>query len=354
VTQAGERAAAGSATGRPEPAARQRPRGPAAGRPRGRARNQPEGRARRRAAGPGRIVRRGRWRVRFGRAAVPWLFLAPAAVIFVYFKFIPMAQAMWMSLYEVRPYLGNRFVGARNYAEVAGSPDFQAAIWHTVVLATGQTVGSMVLGFVLALLLERQSRRIWLVRTAVFLPVVVATAVLVEVWRILYYPAPDGTLNSMAGWVGLGPSAYLSDPDTALGSVLAAQIWRQAPYDMMIFLAGLAGVDRTLYEAAAVDGAGRVRRLVHITLPALRPVFAILFLLAAIRGLRVFTEVYLLTNGGPGGATEVLMTLIYKFGLERNELGIASAGSVILFAATVALTVLVQLLRRRRRELGVR
>ena len=107
---------------------------------------------------------------------------------------------------------------------------------------------------------------------------------------------------------------------------------------MMIFIAGLAGVDRTLYEASAADGAGPLRRLWHVTLPALRPVFAILFTLAAIRGLRVFTEIFLLTNGGPNGSTEVLMTLIYKLGLERNELGVAAAGSMVLLGATVVLT----------------
>jgi multiple sugar transport system permease protein len=129
--------------------------------------------------------------------------------------------------------------------------------------------------------------------------------------------------------------------------VMAVGIWRGAPYDMMIFIAGLAGVDRTLYEASAADGAGPFRRLWHVTLPALRPVFAILFTLAAIRGLRVFTEIFLLTNGGPNGSTEVLMTLIYKLGLERNELGIAAAGSMILLGATVVLTLGVQAVRRR-------
>jgi multiple sugar transport system permease protein len=124
-------------------------------------------------------------------------------------------------------------------------------------------------------------------------------------------------------------------------------IWKGAPYDMMIFLAGLSGVDRNLYEAAAADGASTWRRFVHVTLPALRPVFGILFTLAAIRGLRVFTEVFLLTNGAPNGSTEVLMTLIYKLGLQRGDLGVAAAGSVVLFAATVVLTITVRAIRRR-------
>ena len=278
---------------------------------------------------------------------VAWAFLAPALILFTLFKFVPMARAIGMSFHEVRPYLGDRWVGADNYREVVTDDAFLAAIGHTVVLAVGQTAGSIVLGLILALLVEGQARSLWFVRTAVFLPTVAAMAVVAEVWRILYYPAPDGAINSVLGWVGVGPSQFLNSQDTSLWSVMAVGIWRGAPYDMMIFIAGLAGVDRTLYEASSVDGASAWRRLWHVTLPSLRAVFAILFTLAAIRGMRVFTEIFLLTNGGPNGSTEVLMTLIYKLGLERNELGIASAGSVLLLLATVVLTLAVQSSRRR-------
>jgi multiple sugar transport system permease protein len=172
-------------------------------------------------------------------------------------------------------------------------------------------------------------------------------AVVAEVWRIMYYPAHGGLLNTILGWVGLGPEPFLASEHTALGSVMLVGIWRGAPYDMMIFIAGLASVDLNLYEAAAVDGASRWRRFFHVTLPALRPVFTILFTLAALRGLRSFTEVFLLTNGAPNGSTEVLMTLIYKLGLERGELGVAAAGSMVLFLATAAVTIAVNVWRRR-------
>ncbi len=277
----------------------------------------------------------------------PWLFLAPALVLFAAFKFTPMWRAIEMSFHEVRPYLGDRWVGWANYQQVATDEDFLAAIGQTIVLALGQTAGSIIIGLALALLLEGSARQLWIVRTAVFLPTVAAMAVVAEVWRILYYPAPDGTMNTILGWLGAGPSQFLNGEDSSLLSVMAVGIWRGAPYDMMIFLAGLAGVDRTLYEASAADGAGIFRRIWHVTLPSLRPAFAILFTLAAIRGLRVFTEVFLLTNGGPNGSTEVLMTLIYKLGLERGELGVAAAGSMILLLATVVLTLAVQFSRAR-------
>ncbi|GAA1142093.1 multiple sugar transport system permease protein [Kitasatospora gansuensis] len=278
----------------------------------------------------------------------PWLFLAPALVLFALFKFLPMWRAVEMSFHEVRPYLGDRWVGGANYQQVVTDEAFLSAIGHTLVLAVGQTGGSVLLGLALALVLEGTARRLWIVRTAVFLPTVTAMAVVAEVWRILYYPAADGIANSLLAWVGVGPSQFLNSPDSALWSVMTVGVWRGAPYDMMIFLAALAGVDRTLYEAAAADGAGVWRRVWHVTLPALRPAFVILLTLAAIRSLRVFTEIFLLTNGGPNGSTEVLMTLIYRLGLERGELGVAAAGSMVLLGVSVLLTLLVGLSRRGR------
>ena len=278
---------------------------------------------------------------------IAWAFLAPALLLFLYFKFIPMGQGIQMSFFEVRTYLGSRYVGWENYNTIVTDSAFRSAMWHSVVLAVGTTAGSMVLGVLLALLVEGRARHLWFVRTAAFLPVVTTMAVVAEVWRIMYHPADDGVLNSIIGWIGIPPQPFLADEDSSLLSVMGVGIWRGAPYDMMIFLAGLAGVDRTLYEAAAVDGASTWRRLRHVTMPALRPVFGILFTLAAIRGIRVFTEVFLLTNGAPNGSSEVLMTLIYKLGLYQGELGPAAAGSVVLFLATVVLTVGVRLMRRR-------
>ncbi|WP_034593135.1 carbohydrate ABC transporter permease [Hamadaea tsunoensis] len=278
---------------------------------------------------------------------VAWGFLAPALVLFLYFKFIPMATALRMSLYEVRTYLGDEWVGLDNYRTIVSDERFTAAIWHSALLTVGVTAGSMLLGLVLALLVEGRAKYLWFVRTAAFLPVVTTLAVVAEVWRILYYPADNGPLNTVLGWVGLGPLPFLANEHSSLLSIMAVGVWKGAPYDMMIILAGLAGVDRTLYEASAVDGATTWGRFRHVTLPSLRGVFGILFILAAIRGLRVFTEVFLLTNGAPNGSTEVLMTLIYKLGLQQGELGVAAAGSVVLFLATVVLTLAVRLVRRR-------
>ena len=285
---------------------------------------------------------------RTGRSLVPWLFLFPALLLFALFKFWPMAEGIQLSLHEVRPFLGDRWVGLDNYVKVLDDSLFQDAAWHTVILAAGTTLGSMVIGFLLALLLEGHARSLWIVRSAVFLPVVAATAVIGEIWRLLYFAAPEGALNSILSWFGTGPSTFLDSPDTALWSVMAVGIWKGAPYDMVLILAGLAGIDRQYYEASNIDGATLRQRLWYVTLPALRPVVTILLTLAAIRGLRVFTEVFVLTDGGPAGSTSVWMTAVYSRGFERNEIGVAAAASVLLFLVTFALTVIVRIYRRRK------
>lgn len=290
----------------------------------------------------GRVPVERRTSRRLGAWWIPWAFLAPALVLFVYFKFIPMGQAFVMSFQDVQPYLGNSWVGWDNYRALVATDEFLAAAGHTAIIAVAQTTGAVLVGFALALLLEGQARRLWLVRSAAFLPVVVPTAVIAELWRIIYHPTDDGLANSIIGFFLIEPSQWINSPDTSLLSVILVGIWRDAPYDMIIIIAGLVGVDRSLYEASALDGAGWVRRIRYVTLPALRPALAILLTLAAIRAMRIFTEVYLLTNGGPNGSSEVLMTLIYRLGFERVELGVAAAGSVVLLLATIVLTLLVR------------
>lgn len=319
----------------------------------GTAATEPRPGGRRRAAAhrepAGAVKRRPRGGRRFTASSwVPWLFVAPALLLFVVFKYLPMAKGVQLSFYDVRPFLGNLWVGLANYRSVFDDPQFQAALGHTVVLAVGGTIGSVIVGFFLALLLEGPARSLWFMRSAVFLPVVTATAVVGEIWRLLYYPTSAGFLNTVLGFLGIGPLHYLDHTSSALWSVMAVAIWTGGPYNMVIVLAGLTQVDRGLYEAAALDGANTWQRLRHITLPALRPVVTILLTLAAIRGFRTFTEVYVLTGGGPAGSTDVWMTRIYQLGFTRNEIGVASAAATLLFLVTVCLTVAMQWYQRRK------
>lgn len=314
------------------------------------------GAAPRRPSRPPRATARGRGRGtpaelrrrRIRRGATPWLFLAPVLILFGLFKFWPTVWGMYLSFFEVRPYLGNQWIGWDNFSTAFGDSLLRSAVWHTVIDALVTVLVSAGIGFGLALLLESPARHVRILRTAAFLPVVTAMVAIVELWNTLLFPGEYGTLNQLLGTFGVGPMPFLSDPDSSLASVMLVQIWKSAPYDMVIFVAGLAGIDRQLYEAAAIDGASAWQRLRHVTIPALRPVTTIVLTLGLIRGLRVFTEIYVLTGGGPAGSTETIVTYTYKAGIQNNELGMASAVSTMLFVVTVLLTCVTLWWRNRR------
>jgi len=279
---------------------------------------------------------------------VPWLFLAPALAFFTLFKFWPSIEGLYLSLFHVRPYLGDQWAGPGNFTRAYDNPDLRAAVWHTVLDAGIQVAGSMLVGFLLALLLEGPARHVRILRTAVFLPAVTAMVAVAELWGALLFPGRYGAVNSLLGQLGVGPLPFLSSPDSALWTVMLVQIWKHAPYDMVIFIAGLVGIDRQLYEAASIDGANAWQRLRAVTLPALRPITTIVLILGLIRGLRVFTEIYVLTHGGPGGATESVVTYTYRTTVIDNDAGYAAAVSTLLLATTIVLTVLTLWWRNRR------
>lgn len=285
---------------------------------------------------------------RVRRALIPWAFLAPALVLFGYFKFYPIGYGVWLSFFDVAILGENRWVGLANFSRAVQDTFLHAAFWHTAVYIVLAVVLSALIGFVLALALEGQAYHIRIVRTAVFLPAVVTVAVVAEVFRILYHPTDTGPLNSVLGMIGLGPWGFIEDPDTSLYSVIGMHVWKHAPYDMVIFIAGLAGVDRSLYEAAKVDGATWLQRIRHVTIPQIRFAFTIVITLGIIRGLRVFAEVYTLTGGGPSRSSEVIMTYVYRVSFVDFDLGYAAALSTMLFVLTAVLTAAFLFVRRER------
>jgi multiple sugar transport system permease protein len=288
-----------------------------------------------------------RRRGRRGPAVGPWLYLAPALVLLAVFRFWPTVWGVYLSFFDVRPYLGNQWVGLANFRQAFDDPALRSAVAHTLIDASASVAGSMFVGFCLALLLEGPARHLRILRTAVFLPVVVAMVAAAELWNELLYPGGTGAVNTLLGNLGLGPQQFLSSPHQALATVIGIQIWKSAPYDMLIFVAGLAGVDRQLYEAAAIDGAKMFQRLRFVTLPALRPVTTIVLTLGVIRSLRVFTEIYVLTNGGPGGSTQTVVPYTYMQATVNNDVGYASAISTMLLIVTVLLTLAVRWWRAR-------
>lgn len=276
-------------------------------------------------------------RRRFRRNLVAWGFLAPAGLHLAVFTFGPLAFAAWLSLHEwtlvdaARP-----FVALDNYRDLLSDGEFWTSIRNTAVF-TLHVPASMAVALTLALLLRGQARTLRLVRMLVFLPGITSLVAIAIVWQWMLNDQ-YGLANWLLSFAGLGPVRWLSSPSVALVSIMIVSIWVVVGYQMVLFQAGLATIARELYDAARIDGAGRWRRFVHVTVPGLRHTLFFVLVTSVIGSFQVFAIVYVMTEGGPLGATDVAVFHIYREAWEFLRFGSAAAMSWILFAVIFAVT----------------
>lgn len=265
------------------------------------------------------------------RTAPPWWFVLPALLLFVFVVLVPSARGVYYAFTDwdgLDPQFS--FVGLGNFADMFSDADAMQAIWHTLLIAVSITVLQNGLGLLLALGVNTAIKSRNVLRVFLFAPAVITPIVTAYLWRNLL--GPDGGVNSLLGAVGLdGPRQdWLGDPQLALWAVVGVIVWQYAGYSMVIFLAGLQSVPKEIHEAAEIDGAGPVRRFWSVTRPLLAPAFTINLMLSIIGGIKLFDQVYALTGGGPGHATDTISTLIYKDAFTLGEFGYSIALAVVL------------------------
>ncbi len=231
------------------------------------------------------------------------------------------------------------FVGVSNFVKVFQNPQFFGALVNTVVLAVGFVVFTNIAGLLFALALNRTLKTRYLLRTLIFMPVVLSPIAVSYIWKFIF--AYNGSLNQILGDVGLGSLRHdwLAVPKLALGCVLVVMVWQSIGFVAVLYLAGLATVPAELEEAAAIDGAGTWRRFRRITLPLIQPSLAIATTLTLIQGLRVFDQVMALTGGGPDNATQTLATEIYQQSFTYQEFGLGAAMALILTVFILVCTI---------------
>jgi raffinose/stachyose/melibiose transport system permease protein len=267
------------------------------------------------------------------RSAPPGWVLAPALALFGFVVLVPSARGVYYAFTDwdgLSPDFS--FVGLGNFAEMFTDPAAVQALWHTLVIAVAITVIQNGIGLLLALGVNTIIKSRNVLRVFLFAPAVITPIVTAYLWRNLL--GPDGAVNSLLDLVGLDSwrQNWLGDPDLALWSVVAVTVWQYAGYSMVIFLAGLQSIPREIHEAAAIDGAGSLRRFWSVVRPLLAPALTINLMLSIIGGLKLFDQVYALTGGGPGHATDTLTTLIYKDAFTLGEFGYSIALAVVLTA----------------------
>ncbi len=239
-----------------------------------------------------------------------------------------------------------RFVGATHYAALAADPLFRASLCNTALFALGAVAGQMLLGFALAMLCSKAARGRVFWRALFILPVLIPGIVVGAMWKLLLNP-DFGLVAQLLDGVGLPPVNWLGDASTALLSVVLVDIWHWTPFCFLLFLAGIEALPQDVYEAARVDGASAWQELRHVTLPLMWPTIAVTFVFRLVLAFKVFDEVYLLTGGGPGTATEVVSFTIYQRFFTEDRAGYGAAMSVaVMFLVALMLVVAVGARRR--------
>jgi ABC-type sugar transport system permease subunit len=273
-----------------------------------------------------------------------WVFVTPALATILLIAVFPLGWTVWESLHlhDLRlPWLGRPFVGLDNYVEILGDGRFWEAMAHTAFFTVASVALELLLGLFLALAMNRAFRGRGLVRAAVLVPWAIPTVVAALLWRFLF-DAQAGIVNAVLMDVGLlsEPLVWFIHTATAWIPIILADVWKTTPFVALLLLAGLQNIDRSLYEAAAVDGASARWQLWHITLPLLKPAVLVVLIFRTLDAFRVFDLIYVLTGGGPGTSTEPIALYTFNTLLQNLRFGYGSALSVIVFLVTFLLAVL--------------
>jgi len=281
-----------------------------------------------------------------------YLFLTPGLALFLLFTVIPVFAALYLSFCRYDVIHAPAWLGIKNYArlwaDLRAGGVFFLSLRNTAQYALGTIPLGMALALGLALLLNAGLRGMSLYRTTYYLPVVTSMVAVALVWMWIYDPT-YGLLNYLLGKITFGrftPQAWLGNPGQAMPAIIVMSIWKGLGYSTVIYLAGLQGIPDHLYEAALMDGAGAWQRFRRITWPLLKPTTAFILIVSVIGASQVFSQVYVMTNGGPNNATTTIVHQIFQNAFSYMKMGYASAMAFVLFALIFVLSLLTLRLTR--------
>lgn len=287
-----------------------------------------------------------RWRRALARNLPAYLFLLPALLLFATFSWYPIVRGFIISFQRIDLRNPPEWVGFDNFRLVLQDPLFPIAWRNTLQFAGLALLLGYLLPVVLAITVNEMRHGKAYFRLAFYLPVILPPMVTVLLWKWFYDPGP-GLANTILRAVGLSSQPWLQSPRTAMVSLVILSTWANAGGTMLLYLAALQGIPAHLYDAAEIDGANLVQRLMHITLPQLRGVMLIMLVLQIIGTMQVFTEPFVMTDGGPVNSTVTVLILLYRYAFRYGNFGAASAIGLLLFVVLVCFSILYMWLIRR-------
>jgi sn-glycerol 3-phosphate transport system permease protein len=253
--------------------------------------------------------------------------LLPSGIILLAFTYWPVLQVALESL-SVRKFAGPAGWGFGNYTRLFANAGFAAAVVNNLVYAAGTIIPSLALALLFAVGLRDSTPLNGILRTLIVLPMLIPLVAAAALFVFIFLPGV-GLLDHYLAWLGVAEINWLGDPSLALGSIIAITVWKNTGYYMLFFLAGLAGIPQELLDAARIDGANVVQRFMRVTLPLLGPTLAFVLVIAVLNVLTQVDHVIVMTQGGPSDATLLLLYYIYQQAHQNDDIGLASAATVI-------------------------
>ena len=269
---------------------------------------------------------------------LPYLLVAPALVVLLTLSIYPLLYSISISLQQQTT--SGVVWSLVHFKRLLSDGFFQTALLHTVVYALVALICEFLLGLGLALLMNQQIRARGLFRASLLVPMMLPTVVVGVVWRLLLHPN-FGAINGTLKQIGINTEnlTWTASPRLAFLAVIAVDVWQWTPFVFLVLLAGLQAIPQEPYEAALIDGSSRWQTFRHVTLPLLKPAILIVLLLRTMDLLRVFDQIFILTEGGPGFATEMISLYIYRTAFRFFDFGYAAAMSFVLLALTNLISV---------------
>lgn len=267
-----------------------------------------------------------------------FFFIAPVIIYNIIFRISPIFISFYLSLTDYSGFMHAKFIGFSNYFRIFSDAEFWDSIFRTLQFSIEVVPLNLFIALLLAILVNHSIKGIKLFRAIYYLPVITPMVAASMIWLWLYDPQ-IGIFNYILSMFNIPTIYFLQDPSSALHSIAAMRIWRGVGWNMLIYLAGLQGIPKTYYEVASIDGAGRVKCFFKITLPLLRSVHLYVIVVGLIQTLQTFTEVYVMTNGGPLESTTTAGLLIYRVAFDYMDMGYASAMSFMLGIIIMILSV---------------
>ncbi|AKR55812.1 glycerol-3-phosphate ABC transporter permease [Youhaiella tibetensis] len=274
------------------------------------------------------------------RKFTPYLLVAPLIAFIAVFTYVPIVSSINLSFRSwnfMSPDMP--FVGLENYTRLLGSSDFWNSLRVTTIFAVVSVPIRLVLALLIASYLKREALSSRTLRGALFLPSVTSTVSIAVVFSWVF-STDYGMANAVLGWFGLGKVHWMQDPQLALFVLIFINTWKQLGYDVVIYIAGLQAVPQELYDAAAMDGGKRFQVFRRVTVPLIMPTTYFLLVISVIEAFQVFTIINVMTHGGPAGATDMLVHLLYRTGFVLFDIGTGSALAVLLFVLLIALALI--------------